>query len=156
MIGHICLNVLHNSDKCIPLWDKHNYEIVNDKQISYSSFISNTWWKYFKIYISYIFIVLDFLRTALLSVCICWPCTSTTLCMWKLPLTVFTWTCLWFFSCCSGTLKREKRAFSRLVLDIAYSFFLPPFSFQIRVGGLYLLYGLYQCQTASPPEQVRI
>ncbi|GAA6227422.1 snRNA-activating protein complex subunit 1-like [Lates japonicus] len=55
-----------------------------------------------------------------------------------------------------GTVKREKRAFSRLVLDSAYSFFLPPFSFQIRVGGLYLLYGLYQCQTASPPEQIRL
>ncbi|GLD73731.1 snRNA-activating protein complex subunit 1-like protein [Lates japonicus] len=55
-----------------------------------------------------------------------------------------------------GAVKREKRAFSRLVLDSAYSFFLPPFSFQIRVGGLYLLYGLYQCQTASPPEQIRL
>ncbi|XP_029282721.1 snRNA-activating protein complex subunit 1b isoform X2 [Cottoperca gobio] len=55
-----------------------------------------------------------------------------------------------------GTLNREKRAFSRLILDTAYSFFLPPFSFQIRVGGLYLLYCLYQCQTASPPEQIRL
>lgn len=60
-----------------------------------------------------------------------------------------------FFFCCSGTTKREKRMFSRLVLDTAYSFFLPPFNFQIRVGGLYLLYSLYHCQTTSPPERVR-
>ena len=62
---------------------------------------------------------------------------------------------VWLFLCCSGTVRHEKRVFSRLVLDLAYSYFLPPFSFQIRVGGLYLLYSLYQCQTASPPEQVR-
>lgn len=55
-----------------------------------------------------------------------------------------------------GTRKHEKRAFSRLVLDLAYSYFLPPFSFQIRVGGLYLLYSLFHCQTASPPEQIRL
>ncbi|XP_038556374.1 snRNA-activating protein complex subunit 1-like [Micropterus salmoides] len=55
-----------------------------------------------------------------------------------------------------GTVKHEKRAFSRLVLDTACSFLLPPFSFQIRVGGLYLLHSLYQCQTASPPEQIRL
>lgn len=44
--------------------------------------------------------------------------------------------------------------FANLTLDTACQFFLPPFSFQIRVGGLYLLYGLYGCQTATPPEQV--
>ncbi|XP_040916141.1 snRNA-activating protein complex subunit 1b [Toxotes jaculatrix] len=55
-----------------------------------------------------------------------------------------------------GTVNREKRAFSRLALDIACSYFLPPFSFQIRVGGLYLLYSLHQCQTASPSEQIRL
>ncbi|KAM9841961.1 snRNA-activating protein complex subunit 1b [Aulostomus maculatus] len=55
-----------------------------------------------------------------------------------------------------GTKQHEKRAFSRLVLDTAYPFFLPPFSFQIRVGGLYLLYSLFHCQTASPPEQIRV
>ncbi|XP_041810188.1 snRNA-activating protein complex subunit 1b [Chelmon rostratus] len=55
-----------------------------------------------------------------------------------------------------GTVKREKRAFSRLILDTTSCFFLPPFSFQIRVGGLYLLYSLYQCQTALPSEQIRL
>lgn len=44
--------------------------------------------------------------------------------------------------------------FAHLTLDTACQFFLPPFSFQIRVGGLYLLYSLYGCQTATPPEQV--
>lgn len=44
--------------------------------------------------------------------------------------------------------------FARLVLDSACSFFLPPFSFQIRVGALYLLYSLHSCQTAEPREQV--
>ncbi|KAK5857847.1 hypothetical protein PBY51_011063 [Eleginops maclovinus] len=55
-----------------------------------------------------------------------------------------------------GTVNHQKRAFSRLILDSAYSFFLPPFSFQIRVGGLYLLYSLHQSQTAAPPEQIRL
>ncbi|XP_054861868.1 snRNA-activating protein complex subunit 1b [Amphiprion ocellaris] len=55
-----------------------------------------------------------------------------------------------------GTLKFEKRPFSRLVLDTASSFFLPPFSFQIRVGGLYLLYSLYHSQPALPSEQIRL
>ncbi|KAL7381027.1 hypothetical protein ABVT39_027433 [Epinephelus coioides] len=55
-----------------------------------------------------------------------------------------------------GTMKHEKRAFSRLILDTVCSYFLPPFSFQIRVGGLYLLYSLYQCQTAMPSEQIRL
>lgn len=55
-----------------------------------------------------------------------------------------------------GTMKHEKRMFSRLVLDTAYRYFLPPFSFQIRVGGLYLLYSLFHCQTASPSEQIRL
>ncbi|XP_034530978.1 snRNA-activating protein complex subunit 1b [Notolabrus celidotus] len=52
--------------------------------------------------------------------------------------------------------KHEKRQFSRLLLETACTFFLPPFSFQIRVGGLYLLYSLYRCQTASPPAQIRL
>lgn len=55
-----------------------------------------------------------------------------------------------------GTVSHEKRKFSRLILDTASVFFLPPFSFQIRVGGLYLLYSLYQCQSASPSEQIRL
>ncbi|XP_068607825.1 snRNA-activating protein complex subunit 1b [Brachionichthys hirsutus] len=56
----------------------------------------------------------------------------------------------------SGTTEIESRVFTRLILKTACRFFLPPFSFQIRVGGLYLLYSLYHCQTASPSEQIRI
>lgn len=55
-----------------------------------------------------------------------------------------------------GTVKHESRSFTRLVLDTAYEFLLPPFTFQIRVGGLYLLYALFHCQTADPPEKIRL
>ncbi|KAF7648604.1 hypothetical protein LDENG_00154190 [Lucifuga dentata] len=55
-----------------------------------------------------------------------------------------------------GTLKTERRSFSRLILDMACSFFLPPFSFQIRVGGLYLMFSLFHCQGVTPPEQIRL
>uniref|UniRef100_A0A3Q3APQ3 Small nuclear RNA activating complex, polypeptide 1b n=1 Tax=Kryptolebias marmoratus TaxID=37003 RepID=A0A3Q3APQ3_KRYMA len=55
-----------------------------------------------------------------------------------------------------GTINHKKRLFSRLVLDAACCYFLPPFSFQIRVGGLYLLYSLYHSQTACPSEQIRL
>lgn len=54
----------------------------------------------------------------------------------------------------SGLVTRQKRMFARLILDVAYGFFLPPFGFQIRVGALYLLYSLYGCQTAEPRETV--
>ncbi|XP_003978679.1 snRNA-activating protein complex subunit 1b [Takifugu rubripes] len=66
------------------------------------------------------------------------------------------WREMKFFQIFYGTTKRQKRMFARLILDKAYSFFLPPFSFQIRVGALYLLYSLYGCQTASPQEQIRV
>ncbi|XP_013882905.1 snRNA-activating protein complex subunit 1b [Austrofundulus limnaeus] len=55
-----------------------------------------------------------------------------------------------------GTRNTVRRAFSRLVLDTVYSYFLPPFSFQIRVGGLYLLHSLYHSQTTRPSEQIRL
>lgn len=55
---------------------------------------------------------------------------------------------------CSGMTRCETRRFPRVILDTACGFFLPPFSFQIRVGGLYLLYSLYRCQTTSHPEKV--
>ncbi|KAF4099407.1 hypothetical protein G5714_019533 [Onychostoma macrolepis] len=34
----------------------------------------------------------------------------------------------------------EKRSFTQLTFTIAYSYLLPPYSFQIRVGGLYMIY----------------
>lgn len=62
---------------------------------------------------------------------------------------------LCFFFCSGGVSNSRKRAFTRLILDKACCFFLPPFSFQIRVGGLYLLYSLHGCQTAVPTQHVR-
>ncbi|XP_024133030.1 snRNA-activating protein complex subunit 1 [Oryzias melastigma] len=66
------------------------------------------------------------------------------------------WRDMKFASIFYGTLFHEKRPFARLVLDTAYCYFLPPFSFQIRVGGLYLLYSLYHSQGAVPLEQIRL
>ncbi|XP_028809303.1 snRNA-activating protein complex subunit 1a [Denticeps clupeoides] len=48
----------------------------------------------------------------------------------------------------------EKRAFTRMALAKAYSYFLPPYTFQIRTGGLYLLYGVYHTQLAWPKEKI--
>ncbi|CAB1343028.1 unnamed protein product, partial [Coregonus sp. 'balchen'] len=57
----------------------------------------------------------------------------------------------------SGSLAGNKmREFCHLTLTMAFNYFLPPYSFQIRVGGLYLLYGLYHTQLASPKEKIRI
>ncbi|XP_050994872.1 snRNA-activating protein complex subunit 1a [Labeo rohita] len=50
----------------------------------------------------------------------------------------------------------EKRSFTRLTFTIAYRYILPPYSFQIRVGGLYLIYGLYNTQLIWPKEKIRI
>lgn len=55
-----------------------------------------------------------------------------------------------------GTMNHERRPFTRLILDTACSFFLPPYSFQIRVGGLYLMFSLFHCQQVSPAEQIRL
>ncbi|XP_034015601.1 snRNA-activating protein complex subunit 1b isoform X2 [Thalassophryne amazonica] len=66
------------------------------------------------------------------------------------------WRDLKFTEIFYGTPCFEKRAFIRLILSTAYCFFLPPFSFQIRVGGLYLLYSLFHCQTTTPSEQIRL
>uniref|UniRef100_A0A8C1SSD3 Small nuclear RNA activating complex, polypeptide 1a n=1 Tax=Cyprinus carpio TaxID=7962 RepID=A0A8C1SSD3_CYPCA len=50
----------------------------------------------------------------------------------------------------------EKRSFTRLTFTIAYRYILPPYSFQIRVGGLYMIYGLYNTQSIWPKEKIRI
>lgn len=54
----------------------------------------------------------------------------------------------------SGAL--ESRAFSREVLAAAFRYFLPPSTFQIRVGALYLLYALYSHQLAQPRVQIQV
>ncbi|XP_065113276.1 snRNA-activating protein complex subunit 1a [Paramisgurnus dabryanus] len=50
----------------------------------------------------------------------------------------------------------EKRSFTRLTLTVAYNYLIPPYSFQIRVGALYMIYGLYNQQLVWPKEKVRI
>lgn len=50
----------------------------------------------------------------------------------------------------------EMRRFCRITLATAVKYFLPPYSYQIRVGGLYLMYGLYHTQLAISPENIRI
>uniref|UniRef100_A0A671LEF0 Small nuclear RNA activating complex, polypeptide 1b n=1 Tax=Sinocyclocheilus anshuiensis TaxID=1608454 RepID=A0A671LEF0_9TELE len=50
----------------------------------------------------------------------------------------------------------ERRRFARLILSLASPYFFPPYIFQIRVGGLYLLYGLFNTQLATPREKIRI
>ncbi|KAG9274895.1 snRNA-activating protein complex subunit 1b [Astyanax mexicanus] len=50
----------------------------------------------------------------------------------------------------------EKRIFTRLALTVASPYLFPPYTFQIRVGGLYLLYGLYNSQSVTPKEKIRM
>ncbi|XP_041721547.1 snRNA-activating protein complex subunit 1a isoform X1 [Coregonus clupeaformis] len=67
------------------------------------------------------------------------------------------WRSMGFSSLFYGSLAGNKmREFCHLTLTMAFNYFLPPYSFQIRVGGLYLLYGLYHTQLASPKEKIRI
>ncbi|XP_029297908.1 snRNA-activating protein complex subunit 1-like [Cottoperca gobio] len=56
-----------------------------------------------------------------------------------------------------GTTSRsELKRFCRVALATAVKYFLPPYSYQIRVGGLYLMFGLYNTQLAVPPVQIRL
>ncbi|KAL6117325.1 uncharacterized protein ACO6RY_15131 [Pungitius sinensis] len=50
----------------------------------------------------------------------------------------------------------EMKRFSRVALATAVKYFLPPYSYQIRVGGLYLMFALYHTQPASPPVKIRL
>ncbi|KAF4070804.1 hypothetical protein AMELA_G00277780 [Ameiurus melas] len=54
------------------------------------------------------------------------------------------------------TTNREKRPFSRLAFATVLEYFLPPYSFQIRVGALYMFYGLYFTQSVRPKEKIWI
>ncbi|KAA0718211.1 snRNA-activating protein complex subunit 1 [Triplophysa tibetana] len=51
---------------------------------------------------------------------------------------------------------KERRLFARLALSVVSPYFHPPYTFQIRVGGLYLLYGLFHTQLCTPKEKIRI
>lgn len=50
----------------------------------------------------------------------------------------------------------ELKRFCRVALATAMKYFLPPYSFQIRVGGLYLMFGFYHTQLAVPPVKIRL
>ncbi|XP_073494814.1 snRNA-activating protein complex subunit 1 isoform X2 [Phyllobates terribilis] len=55
-----------------------------------------------------------------------------------------------------GMRSLECNRFSREVLSVASTYFLPPYTFQIRVGAMYLLYGLYNTQLCQPKQKIRI
>ncbi|KAM7000519.1 snRNA-activating protein complex subunit 1-like [Tautogolabrus adspersus] len=54
------------------------------------------------------------------------------------------------------TREGELKRFCRVTLATAMKYFLPPYSYQIRVGGLYLLFAFYHTQLAVPPVQIRL
>ncbi|NXX91380.1 SNPC1 protein, partial [Centropus bengalensis] len=50
----------------------------------------------------------------------------------------------------------ERNKVTKKTLEVAQQYFLPPYAFQIRVGALYLLYGLYNTQLCQPKQKIRI
>nr|XP_056707204.1 snRNA-activating protein complex subunit 1 [Euleptes europaea] len=50
----------------------------------------------------------------------------------------------------------ERNKFAREALALVWPYFLPPCSFQIRVGALYMLYGLYNVQLCQPKQKIRV
>ncbi|XP_074725107.1 snRNA-activating protein complex subunit 1 isoform X1 [Strix uralensis] len=50
----------------------------------------------------------------------------------------------------------ERNKLTKKTLELAQQYFLPPYAFQIRVGALYLLYGLYSTQVCQPKQKIRI
>ncbi|XP_054647983.1 snRNA-activating protein complex subunit 1-like [Dunckerocampus dactyliophorus] len=50
----------------------------------------------------------------------------------------------------------EMRKFCKVAMITAAKYFLPPYCFQIRVGGLYLIYAFYHTQLVTPPVQIRL
>ncbi|XP_062379489.1 snRNA-activating protein complex subunit 1b [Sardina pilchardus] len=51
---------------------------------------------------------------------------------------------------------KEKNEFSRMALTAATAYLLPPYAFQVRVGGVYILYGLYHSQSSFPKQKIRL
>ncbi|RUS72232.1 hypothetical protein EGW08_020005, partial [Elysia chlorotica] len=60
------------------------------------------------------------------------------------------------YLCAGRNSDREAREFVEKVLIIAREYFLPPYQFQARVGGLYLMYAVYQIQPTSPKAKIRL
>lgn len=57
---------------------------------------------------------------------------------------------------CGRMRNLEKNTFTKEALALAWRYFLPPYTFQIRVGALYLLYGLYNSQLCQPKQKIRV
>uniref|UniRef100_A0A8C8ZWH4 Small nuclear RNA activating complex polypeptide 1 n=1 Tax=Prolemur simus TaxID=1328070 RepID=A0A8C8ZWH4_PROSS len=57
---------------------------------------------------------------------------------------------------CGRMRNLEKNMFTKEALALAWRYFLPPYTFQIRVGALYLLYGLYNSQLCQPKQKIRV
>ncbi|XP_036165202.1 snRNA-activating protein complex subunit 1 isoform X2 [Myotis myotis] len=57
---------------------------------------------------------------------------------------------------CGKMRNLEKNTFTKEALALAWRYFLPPYAFQIRVGALYLLYGLYNTQLCQPKQKIRV
>ncbi|XP_022379301.1 snRNA-activating protein complex subunit 1 [Enhydra lutris kenyoni] len=57
---------------------------------------------------------------------------------------------------CGRMRNLEKNKFTKEALALAWQYFLPPYTFQIRVGALYLLYGLYNTQLCQPKQKIRV
>ncbi|XP_068108194.1 snRNA-activating protein complex subunit 1 [Hyperolius riggenbachi] len=67
------------------------------------------------------------------------------------------WKAMKFHSIFFGGMRNlESNRFSRELLSVASAYFLPPYTFQIRVGALYLLYGLYNTQLCQPKQKIRM
>uniref|UniRef100_A0A3Q3MH91 snRNA-activating protein complex subunit 1-like n=1 Tax=Mastacembelus armatus TaxID=205130 RepID=A0A3Q3MH91_9TELE len=50
----------------------------------------------------------------------------------------------------------EMKRFCRVTMATAMKYFLPPYTYQIRVGALYLTFGFYHTQLAVPPVNARL
>uniref|UniRef100_A0A8C5KSA0 Small nuclear RNA activating complex, polypeptide 1 n=2 Tax=Jaculus jaculus TaxID=51337 RepID=A0A8C5KSA0_JACJA len=57
---------------------------------------------------------------------------------------------------CGKMRNLKKNIFTKEALALAWRYFLPPYTFQIRVGALYLLYGLYGTQPCQPKQKIRV
>ncbi|XP_051051956.1 snRNA-activating protein complex subunit 1 isoform X2 [Phodopus roborovskii] len=55
---------------------------------------------------------------------------------------------------CGKMRNLKKNMFTKEALALAWRYFLPPYTFQIRVGALYLLYGLYNTQLCQPKQKL--
>ncbi|KAM4585686.1 snRNA-activating protein complex subunit 1-like [Fundulus diaphanus] len=54
------------------------------------------------------------------------------------------------------TCSFEMKRLCTIALATAVKYFLPPYSYQIRVGGLYLMFALYHAQLGPTPAKIRL